>query len=80
MIRDQMRYILSYALGYIPEWDVKGGEEMDYVIDVVLDNENRGLNITCVLLMAQDLGFSELVAHILTRYWEITERRLCRRR
>ena len=69
-----MRYILSYALGYIPEWRVEGGEEMDFVIDVVMQNENRGLNTTCVLLMAQDLGFEELVEHLLRRLWAETGR------
>lgn len=66
--RDQMRMVLSYAAGYRPP-PCRGGPRMDRAIDLVLEDRVAGFRIADVLLMCQDLGFKELMAHLLHHLW-----------
>lgn len=66
---DQMRGILSFTLGYVPPPGLKGTHKMRAGIKLVLKDMVVGLRKTEVLIMCQDLGYTELMRYILMQMW-----------
>lgn len=66
---DQMRGILSYSLGYVPPPGLKGTRKMARGLELVLEDSVVGLRRNEVLIMCQDLGYTELMRYLLGKMW-----------
>jgi hypothetical protein len=67
---DEMRQVLSLYLCYDPPAGLTGSPEMQQVVDSVLQDTIPGIGRHEVLIMAQDLGATTLMRHILDNMWE----------
>ena len=68
-VLDQMRSILSYTLGYIPPPGLRGTNKMRTGLRLVLTDQVAGLRRGEVMIMCQDLGYTDLLRYLLVQMW-----------